>query len=68
MAWSEQTAAERRRLPAGRRLQHGGPNGLVLWAGKRRVRPFQIVHRPDVPPVGFVNEDATQTFTKKKLF
>lgn len=33
MAGSEQTAAERRRLPAGRRRRHGGGNlvGIMGW-------------------------------------
>lgn len=34
MAWSEQTTAERHRLPAGRRRQHGGANGVGIMGRK----------------------------------
>lgn len=57
MAASEQTAAERRRLPAGRRLGRGGgdPVGITGWkeASEAISRPRQMT---EGPAGGFVNE------------
>lgn len=56
MAWSEQTAAERRRLPAGRRQQRGGAKRVGIRGWKEASEAiFKLTLVSEVPSGRVVN-------------